>query len=493
MQLEGKEGYFGLSRGTYAYMAPEQFDGMFTKEGDQYSLGCIAYELLTGRHPFECFFPFNPYDRRIMKERHKNAKARTLRELNSAIPYHTEQAILQSMAKKSSERHINIAAFIRSLQPPTGLLSQSAYHFTPPLETPQPFTSTSEEVVSPINPPDNPDASSIGVEVYEIIQPKLSFIKALQNPRHWKPPGQTLPKNVLDEENAHDAERLGKEPKNAKTDDPILAHLVSVSEKSRSNPLETLDLQLPEELKELLTPSLRDSKLTICQGRVWDEAIGKYWKYTGIAFDEPGSPVTKNNPVPILQYALIYIPAKSFNENAIFRIFSPFPHWTLIIFSDKRDPPLQLERRLEQLGKTWQITWELLRKKHIDDLKRRKKYIDDLKSEKELDESEKELLDESEKGLTQLIRGYLKLKELLRPFEESPMSLSVEDSEEERNSLIEQLKQWKSNRRQWAEQAARHGVDVPVSLKNNLEEAKKQIDLLEKQIANLPHSNKSNA
>ena len=184
MQLEGNEGYFGLPRGTYAYMAPEQFDGMFTKEGDQYSLGCIAYELLTGRHPFECFYPFNPYDRRIMQETHKNTKARALRELNNAIPYHIEQAILQSMAKKSSERHINIAAFIRSLQPSTDILSHSAYHFTPPLETPQPFTSTAEEIVSPINPPNNPDASSIGVEVYELIQPKLSFIQALQKSRN---------------------------------------------------------------------------------------------------------------------------------------------------------------------------------------------------------------------------------------------------------------------------------------------------------------------
>ena len=132
--------------------------------------------------------------------------------------------------------------------------------------------------------------------------------------------------------------------------------MVKVSEKSRSNPLETLDIQLPEELKELLAPSLRDLKLNTCLGKVWDEAIGKYWKFTGIAFDELECPVNKNNQVPIPLFALIYIPAKSFNENAIFRIFSPFPNWTLIIFSDKLgDPPLQLEKRLGQLGKTGQI------------------------------------------------------------------------------------------------------------------------------------------
>src|SRR5437667_3831952 len=64
VQPEGNKGFLGLPHGTFAYMAPEQFDGMFTKEGDQYSLGCIAYELLTGRHPFECFLPFDLHDRR---------------------------------------------------------------------------------------------------------------------------------------------------------------------------------------------------------------------------------------------------------------------------------------------------------------------------------------------------------------------------------------------------------------------------------------------
>ncbi len=395
VQLGENEGFFGLPRGTYAYMAPEQFDGMFTKEGDQYSLGCIAYELLTGRHPFECFLPFNPHDRRIMKERHKNAKVLSPHEFNSAIPYHIEQAILRSMAKKSSERHINIAAFIRSLQQPTGLLSQSAYHFTRPLDTPPLYTSASEEILSPINPRDNSGSASIGIEVYERVQLKASYSRALQNSCHWNPPGQTFPKN------AHNYKKVGEKP-NIHTDDPILESVVSVPEKSRSaplrNPLETFDLQLPGKLKTLLSPSLKALKLAHCQGRVWDEVIGKDWKYTGIAFDDPGCPlddpgrsVPKNKPIPIPQYALVHIPAEFFNEDAIFRIFSIFSHWTLIIFSDELgDPDLQLDRRLKKEGKTRQITWDLLRKKHIDELRGKKK-LDERKS---------------------LIRGYLKLENL---------------------------------------------------------------------------------
>src|SRR5947209_7984734 len=39
--------------GTPTYMAPEQFQGIVSKEVDQYALGCIAYELYTGRKVFE--------------------------------------------------------------------------------------------------------------------------------------------------------------------------------------------------------------------------------------------------------------------------------------------------------------------------------------------------------------------------------------------------------------------------------------------------------
>ncbi len=45
----------GLTVGTHAYMAPEQITGdvNITGKADLYSLGCLLFELLTGRKPFE--------------------------------------------------------------------------------------------------------------------------------------------------------------------------------------------------------------------------------------------------------------------------------------------------------------------------------------------------------------------------------------------------------------------------------------------------------
>lgn len=45
------------SGGTPPYMAPEQFEGLASPKSDQYALGCLAYELLTGWKVFSIPHP----------------------------------------------------------------------------------------------------------------------------------------------------------------------------------------------------------------------------------------------------------------------------------------------------------------------------------------------------------------------------------------------------------------------------------------------------
>ena len=95
--------------GTPSYMAPEQFRGIVSKEGDQYALGCIAYELFTGQRPFSApdFFAIG------FKHLTDHPVAPT--QLNPQLPKHIERAILKAMAKQRGERHTDVRAFLTAL------------------------------------------------------------------------------------------------------------------------------------------------------------------------------------------------------------------------------------------------------------------------------------------------------------------------------------------------------------------------------------------
>ena len=104
--------------GTPLYMAPEQFQGIISKESDQYGLGCIAYELVTGRTPFTApdFF--------ALGFQHLSATPISPRQYNPGLPVHVEQAILKALAKQRNERHTDIQAFIQALRTPSRFQTQ---------------------------------------------------------------------------------------------------------------------------------------------------------------------------------------------------------------------------------------------------------------------------------------------------------------------------------------------------------------------------------
>ncbi|MFL5240763.1 MAG: serine/threonine-protein kinase [Gemmataceae bacterium] len=90
----------GTVTGTPSYMSPEQAGGPQTLDGrsDIYSLGALAYFMLTGQPPFA--------GRSTVKvlAAHIYEKPETLSSHNPGVPADLESVVLRCLAKKSSER-----------------------------------------------------------------------------------------------------------------------------------------------------------------------------------------------------------------------------------------------------------------------------------------------------------------------------------------------------------------------------------------------------
>lgn len=104
--------YAGESASLRWYMAPEQFQGTRNAATDQYALGCLAYELLTGN------VPFSGSARATLFQKHQNEQPAPPRQVNPAIPPHIEQTILKALAKLPAERHPDIQSFTNALGTP---------------------------------------------------------------------------------------------------------------------------------------------------------------------------------------------------------------------------------------------------------------------------------------------------------------------------------------------------------------------------------------
>lgn len=94
------------SSGTYPYMAPEQWRGQYQNAAtDQYALGVVAYELLAGRVPFECF------DEIVLRQCVLEECVPQLEHLSDA----TNQVLRTALAKQRSERYPNCVEFVECL------------------------------------------------------------------------------------------------------------------------------------------------------------------------------------------------------------------------------------------------------------------------------------------------------------------------------------------------------------------------------------------
>jgi len=125
--------------GTPAYMAPERLAGDVSGASDQYALGCIAYELLTGRKPF---IADNVLE---VLRKQKQEIPTPLRQLVPEISPAIEQVVLTSLAKDRRQRFASVAEFAGALEratkgPRTSLLLSTFRFATGKLGTKSPIS-----------------------------------------------------------------------------------------------------------------------------------------------------------------------------------------------------------------------------------------------------------------------------------------------------------------------------------------------------------------
>ena len=101
---------FGSMMGTPKYMSPEQCRGeRLDKSSDIYSLGVIAYQMLTGEVPFTGTTP-------ELLMRHRETDPAPLREKRRALPNKIDEVVRQALAKDQNARPATAGAFAFLLQ-----------------------------------------------------------------------------------------------------------------------------------------------------------------------------------------------------------------------------------------------------------------------------------------------------------------------------------------------------------------------------------------
>jgi formylglycine-generating enzyme required for sulfatase activity len=104
----------GTVLGSPEYMAPEQADPDRKSEigpaSDCYALGVVAYEMLTGRVPFDADSPL------VVLRGHAEKKPPDPRDIRKDLPKDVAQVLLQTLSKSPRDRHPTAIAMVEALR-----------------------------------------------------------------------------------------------------------------------------------------------------------------------------------------------------------------------------------------------------------------------------------------------------------------------------------------------------------------------------------------
>ena len=100
----------GKTMGTYRYMAPEQIRGRTEIKSDLYALGCVLFEMLTGRPPFDGETPAE------ILQKHMREPPPRVREFALDCPPALESIVLDLLEKQPDRRPASAEEVARRLE-----------------------------------------------------------------------------------------------------------------------------------------------------------------------------------------------------------------------------------------------------------------------------------------------------------------------------------------------------------------------------------------